>query len=240
MAALHSFRQARSRSRRAAIYGDRVFPKYLRKVFACGRRKILRRCAPLNDKSGGVPVLLSFRAKRGIFASADALPRPGLPHGGTPGWLLLASPIHLQVDCEARRRGDTVGRLFSCGQGTGRFRLKARYFARGGKVPKTPPGVPGPRERGLLWNWPGGGGGYFQGGLQNLKAGKPTHQTWQKCTAKRGILTRPLRGLQRQDGVSTPGHCARRRRRRCGGFACGRDGVRPPCMAALRLLLNVT
>ena len=106
MAALHSFRQARSRSRRAAIYGDRVFPKYLRKVFACGRRKILRRCAPLNDKSGGVPVLLSFRAKRGIFASADALPRPGLPHGGTPGWLLLASPIHLQVDCGARRRGD--------------------------------------------------------------------------------------------------------------------------------------
>ena len=53
MAALHCFRQARSRSRRAAIYGGRGFRECLRKGFACGWRKILRRFAPLNDSPGG-------------------------------------------------------------------------------------------------------------------------------------------------------------------------------------------
>ena len=101
-----------------------------------------------------------------------------------------------------------------------------RYFAHGGKVPKTPPGGPGPQERGRLLNWLGGGGGYVQAVLQNLKAGKPTPQTWQKYTAKRGILTRPLRGRQRQDGVSTSGYCALRRRREYCGAACGRVPLR--------------
>ena len=114
------------------------------------------------------------------------------------------------------------------------FRLRARYFAHGGKVPKAPPGVPGPQERGVLLNWPGGGGGGFHGGLQNLPAGRPTHQAWQNDMAKRGILTRPLRGLQRQDGRRAPGYCALRRRTGCGGFPpAGGTGVRLPCMAAL-------
>ena len=112
--------------------------------------------------------------------------------------------------------------------GRRKFRLRARYFAHGGKVPKTPPGVPGPRERGEWLNWLFAGGGGFQAGLQNLAAGKPTPQTWQKYIAKRGILIRPLRGWQRQDGRRAPGYYAHRRRTGCGGLACGRDGVALP------------
>ena len=128
--------------------------------------KILRRFAPLNDKFGGVPVFLSFRAQRGI-----------LPGEG-----------------------------FACGRGT---------LPTAAKYPKRRREVPDPGNGALcqigLW-----GRRLFPGGLQNVPTGKPTHQIWQKCMALRGLLTRPLCGLQRQDGISVPGCCAHRRRRRCG------------------------
>ena len=82
MASLHCFRQACNRSRRAAIYGGRDFRRCLRKGFACGQRKILRRCAPLNDKSGGVPV--SCHSERSEEASRPQTRSPVLasPCGG--------------------------------------------------------------------------------------------------------------------------------------------------------------
>ena len=78
--------------------------KCLRKGVACGRRKILRRCAPLNDKFGGSSVLLSFRAQRGIFVSADAIPRLSLPLRGR--WIA-------KQDGEGMSWGG-----FACGRGT--------------------------------------------------------------------------------------------------------------------------